>query len=452
MQRNNRGSCSAPSSRSLPVQTGIALGALALWSGFGIETASATGLFRFENRRENPGALRLLPEMSSFSTTENFDANGVKVKIPGLSSYKRTTFDLTAVYGVSRKLSIFGRVSGSSVSFTTTSPALEAKGSGLSEQGLGANYRIWESASGVTHDGSPTRSKAVDLQVQIDLPAYDNISARTSSPRKPLLGDGSTDMTLALFGTLPINQGGGSRMFILGGGGYTLRNNNHSNALPFQIQFIGLPERSGLLYRVGLHGFKSLTADANGITTLSPQSQIALNTLDPQDAGRSLIVDALNSSYLSARATLGYQWGPGNQVFASYLMPISGKSTATLSGIALGAQFRMQVSSGKTSSGATTAGRARPTNAYDLEARVKQANDRLNLIKIDIGEDAGVAKGDVFDIFRTNADGTGMDLVARGVVTGLAAKESVVNLRQYKKEIWIQPGFIARRITPKKTQ
>lgn len=409
-----------------------------------IPSANATGFFRFENRRENPGALRLLPEVSSLSTSDNFNAAGTKTLVPGLSDYKKNSFDLTAVYGVNRQLSIFARASAASVSFKA--PGLDASGSGLTEQGLGANYRIWESVAS-SEEGVPDRAKSLDAQIQFDIPLYDNVSLRLPGSRSPLRGDGTFDTTLAGFGTVPLNQGAGTRLYLLGGAGFTIRNNSYSKAIPYQIQLVGLPETSGLLYRIGIHGFKSMTSDTNNVTTLSPQSQLSAGILDPQDAGRSFIVDALNSSYMSAKATLGYQWGDGDQLYASYLVPMSGTSTAVLSGFMIGAQFRFQAS--KPSSSVSVSD-STAKNAYDLDARVKQANDRLNLIKIDKGENDGIEKGNVIDIFRVNTDGTPNDLVARGVVTGITANESVVNLRQYKKEIWIQPGFIARRITPKK--
>lgn len=404
--------------------------------------AEATSIFRFENRRENAGAWRLVPEIYSLSTTENYDATGVKTTVPSLTSYKKTQLDLTLIYGVGPKLSLFGRLSMASVSFETTS--LTGSGSGLSEQGLGLNYRVWESGD------SGSRPKSIDFQAGLDIPLYDNVSARTSTPRQPLRGDGSLDITGAAFGTFPLNQGAGRKLYLISGLGLTVRGNGYSKAIPYQLQFIGLPERSGFLFRAGVHGFKSMTTDTDGTTDLSPQSESSPGVVDSQDAGRSLIVDALNSSYMQFRATLGYQWGIGDQIFATYLLPVSGTSTAAITGIILGAQFRFAGSRDSTSE--PTTGTARPAGklSYDLEGRVKQANDKLNLVKIDKGSNAGVEKGQIFDIYRTGPNGLATDLVARGVVTGVGASESIVNLRQYKKEVWVQTGFIARRISSKK--
>jgi hypothetical protein len=447
--RNTRPArCGASIQRSWTRELGLYLSLVcAAFGTFG--EAHATSLFRWDNRRENPGVLRLVPEISFLSTTENYDHTGTKVVPTGLTSYKKTGLDLWGIYGITRNLSAFARVSMASVSFDSTSGSetITGSGSGLTEQGLGLNYRLWETKVARNTDGTYERQSSIDGQFQLDIPLYDNVSARTSSPRQPLRGDGSLDITAGAFATVPFNQGSGQRLFGLGGLGYTIRSNNYSKAIPYQLQLVGLPERSGFLYRAGFHGFKSLGSDLPTGTTYSPQAA-PNGTLDEFDAGRSLIVDALNSSYLTARLTAGYQWGPGNQLYATYVHPMSGTSTAVLKGYILGAQFRMNSGSGAKAASAEGATRARAT--YDLEARVKQANDRLNLIKIDRGSNDGIERGNVIDIYRTGANGAPADLVARGVVTSVTETEAVVNLRQYKKEVWVQAGYIARRITPKK--
>lgn len=415
-----------------------------------LESASATSLFRFENRRENPGALRLLPEYDTLSTSENYNYTGAKSTVTGLNSYRKSVLDLTGVYGVNRKLSIFGRLSMGTVSYETTS--LTGSGSGLTEQGMGVNYRLWESAPARGTGGGINRSTSIDGQFQIDLPMYNNVSSRTSTPRQPLLGDGTLDLTFAGFGTVPLNQGLGTRLFLITGLGLSIRNNSYSKAIPYQLQIAGLPEKSGLLYRLGFHGFKSMTSNTGGTDDFSPQAQTTPGAVDSQDAGGSLIVDALNSSYMHLRATLGYQWGVGDQIFLTYLMPMSGISTAVVSGILFGAQFRFAGASKQASPGPAPAPGTAPHAklTYDMEARVKQANDRLNLIKIDKGDVDGIEKGNIIDVYRPNPDGTQGDLIARGIVTAVTENESAVNLRQYKKQVWVQAGFIARRITPQK--
>ncbi len=415
-----------------------------LIAGLTAGSAHATSPFRFDNRRENANSWRLLPEISDLSSTENYDQTGAKSAVTNLNSYKKTQLDLTLIYGLTPKLSLFGRLSMASISFETTT--LTGSGSGLTEQGLGMNYRLWEAAS-----GPGARPKAIDGQFSVDIPLYDNVGSRSSTPRQPLRGDGSLDLTAGAFGTFPLNQGLGQRLYLIAGLGLTLRGSSYSKAIPYQIQIAGLPEKSGILYRAGFFGFKSMASDPATGTAISPQAETGIaGKPDSQDAGGSLIVDALNSSYMHLRATIGYQWGAGDQIFATYLMPMSGTSTAVVKGIIVGAQFRFPA--GKESSAASQNSARPPAGklAYDLEGRVKQANDKLNLIKIDKGEANGVQKGQIFDIYRTGPNGLAADLVARGVVTGVSSTESIVNLRQYKKEVWVQAGFIARRISSKK--
>jgi hypothetical protein len=410
--------------------------------------ARAAALYRWDNRHESQGMLRLVPELYSMSTTENYDPTGAKAAVPGLTSNKRTGLDVWGVYGVSREMSLYARFSMASVSFETTaipgSAGMQGSGSGLTEQGLGVNYRLWESAPG-------GRQTTIDGQFQIDIPLYDNVSLRTSTPPQPLRGEGSLDLTAGAFATHPLNQGTGTRIFGIAGLGLAIRSNNYSKAIPWQLQVVGLPEKSGLLWRLGIHGLKSMSSDSTTLPAFSPQAQTG-GVLNRADSGGSYIVDTLNPGYMAFRASVGYQWGIGDQIYLTYSSHMSGSSTAAITAIFLGAQFRMAMGQGQSgasesgSSGAT----AKSKYVYDLDGHVKQANDRLNLVKIDKGANDGINKGDYVDIYRVKSDGTPADLVARGVVTSVAPSEAVVNLRQYKKETWVQRGFIARRIVIRK--
>jgi hypothetical protein len=402
------------------------------------QKAQATSFTRFENRRELPGSLRLIPELSFFSTSENFDQKSAKVKPASLTSYNRNQFDLTGIYGINSKWSAFARMSFVQNKYTLT--GLNGSASGLSEQAFGANYRLIEADQKMGNDGVPLRGTTLDLQAQIELPIYDNVSSRLK--RNPLLGEGSTDITIGPFITLPLNQGRGSRYYLVGGVGYMMRSGNFSAAVPYQLAFASMPESSGLILRGGIYGFKSMTTDGTSVLT-STNSDLRL------DSGNSYINNALNSSYMAVKATLGYQLEAGTQIFGSYITTLTGTSTAVLSGFQLGAQFRF--STGKKSAPALKGAGSTGTPSsefvnYTLEARIKVSNDRLNLVKIDKGEMDGVAKGQVFDIFKTKSDGSIDTQVATGKVTHVSANEAVINVVRYSKEIWIQPGFIAKRV------
>jgi len=416
--------------------------ALVLCASFGVasQTAWATSFSRFENRRELPGSLRLIPEMSMFSTSENFDHKSAKAKPTALTSYKRNQLDLTGVYGFSSKWSAFARLS--FVQNKYTLPGVNGSASGLSEQAFGANYRILEADQKMGGDGVALRGTTIDLQAQIELPIYDNVSSRLK--KTPLLGEGSTDITVGPFITLPLNQGRGSRFYLVGGLGYTMRSNNFSAALPYQLAFASIPESSGLIVRGGVYGFKSMTADPTTGSKLSTNSDIR------SDSGYSLINNALNSSYMAIKATLGYQLESGTQLYGTYITTLAGTSTAVLNGFQLSAMFRFAAGKKSAPALATRGGSAGSSSNefvnYALEGRVKVSNDRLNLIKIDKGEMDGVAKGQEFDIFKTKSDGSVDTKVATGKVTNVSANEAIISVSRYSKEIWIQPGFVVKRV------
>lgn len=412
--------------------------------------ARATSFNRWENRRELAKGFRLLTDISILSSSENYSSTGAKVPASNVSpastleSYGKTVIDLTGVYGFSEKMTGFARLSLAAVSYKTNT--LEGNGSGLGEQALGLNYRMYESAAGRNADNSAKRRTSIDLQFQAEIPMYDNVSARAA--RTPLLGDGSLDLTFGPFVTMPLNQGMGSRIYLIGGLGYSIRGNDYSAALPYMLGVTSIPAGSGWLWKAGIHGFKSMTADPSVGTALATGA-------DPRiDTGNSFIANALNSSYMALRGTLGYQTRTGSQYFAAYTMMLSGTSTAALSGIHLGMQWRWGTGAASSASdanseakgGAPAKGARSGFVSYDLDGRVKVSNDRLNLIKIDKGEQDGVMKGQTFDVFRTKQDGSIDVRIARGVVTNVGQRESIVNIRQYAKEVWIQPGYIVRRV------
>ncbi len=393
--------------------------------------AHATSTFRWENRRENDGAFRLIPELSFYSTTANFTADGRKQKASGLTSYTKRVFDLYGVYGFSQRWSGYARLSYAALAYNHTTR--DATRSGLTEQAFGANYRLMESEGGNNHDGSAIRTTTLDLQFEVALPMYDNVSDNSKS--LPLLGDGTLDVSVGPFLSLPLGQTG-NRKYALLGAGLTLRSKSHSTAIPYQFSYVSVPEDSGLMFKLGLNGFMSMSSDNGSVTQPS--------TAKTSDAGNSLIVDALNSSYMNAKLLVGYQTASGTQLYFNYQLALSGKSTAAIDGFTLGAMFRW---AGSKSHPATLKDpRAKKALNYILDSRVKQSNSKLNLVKIDQGEETDVAVGDIFDFYKVGPNGKPSVAIARGIVSSVKPTESIVNIRQYFKQIWIEPGMIGRKI------
>ncbi len=418
--------------------------------------AHSAPLMRWENRRENAGAFRVVPELTYMSTNQNFDETGKKLKAEGtdvddsgntstqeLSSYTRTQIDLLGVYGYSPDLTAFARISLASSTFETVSQeataaieGLQGSAAGLGDQAIGANYRIMEFGK-----DAGKRPGSVDFQVQIDFPLYNTDANRKE--QKPLQGDGTIDFTIGPFVTYPITQGPGNRWYLIGGLGYTARTKSYSAILPYQLSAAMLPEREGFMVRAGIYGNQAMTSDKEGEIKLAEGSTT-------RDAGGSLIVDALNSSYLALRGIVGYQSAGATQYYAGITYMMMGKSTAALTALHVGAQFRwakaQAASSGGATRGAVAAGKTRAAQLrYDLQASVRIAKPQLKVVQIDRGAADGVAAGQTFDFYRKNEQG-GYTMVARGTVEKVGSKAANVRIQNYYEQTWIQQGFVARRI------
>lgn len=417
--------------------------------------AYSAPLMRWENRRENGGAFRVIPELTYMSTNQNFDETGKKLKASGediddsgnrstqdLSAYTRTQLDFMGVYGYSPNLTAFARLSVASSTFETVSQestaaieGLQGSAAGLGDQALGANYRFMEFGK-----ESGKRPGSVDFQVQIDFPLYNTDANRKE--QKPLQGDGTIDFTLGPFVTYPITQGPGNRWYLIGGLGYTARTKSYSAVLPYQLSAAMLPEKEGLMVRAGIYGNQAMASDKEGEIKLADGSTT-------RDAGGSLIVDALNSSYLALRGIVGYQSTGATQYYAGITYMMMGKSTAALTALHVGAQFRWAkapASADGSARGAIGPGKTRAAQLrYDLQASVRVAKPQLKVVQIDRGSADGVAVGQTFDFYRKNEQG-GYTLVARGKVEKIGSKASNIRIQNYYEQAWIQPGFVARRI------
>ena len=84
--------------------------------------------------------------------------------------------------------------------------------------------------------------------------------------------------------------------------------------------------------------------------------------------------------------------------------------------------------------------------AYSLEAKVQRVSDRINQLRIDKGAQQGVAVGQVFDIFVVRPDGTVGESVARCKVTSVKNDDSNLTIVEYIREVFIEEGFLARRL------
>lgn len=412
----------------------------------------AAPLFRLENRRENEGAFRLIPEITIMSGKQNFNSAGAKEApsltdtstntLQELSSFSRTQLDLLGIYGMSPALTLFGRLSLSTSKFETNTSAanadaevsgLQGSASGLGDQAIGLNYRLMEFGS----RAGGKRVTSLDFQLQIELPFYDTKKNRLES--KPIQGDGTTDITLSPFLTVPLNQGAGSRLYLMTGMGYTSRSGGYSAVLPYQLSVTMLPERDGIMLRGGLYGYKSMKSDTAATGTL-----VADGT-SVRDAGGIYVVDALNSSYMAFRGLIGYQTIDATQYYLGLTSLLSGTSTAALTAVHLGMQMRWGAGAGSSPSSrkmAPSSGAVR----YNLQAQVVKAKPEARLAQINKGEADGIEVGQTFDFFRI--ENGKLIRVARGSVIKVAPKAANLSIQQTFQQTLIQPGLLVRRIAP----
>lgn len=382
----------------------------------------------WENQSVGHKEIRLLPEVYYFSSDSNFNSNGTEVKVNGLSSYTRLGFDGLFQYGVAKNLSLFARLSWARVDIDHTTQG--GNSFGLTDQSLGLNYVLFKGQSGST----------LHFQIQGDLPAYDNDDALVEG--RPFLGDKSVDITGGLFAELPLVSIDPQRWRIRIGGGYTIRTEDFSAAIPWSGEIRYRASDSPL--RFGLGGF--------GVTSVEDDSYRTTNgTSRPVVGGAgSLYVSATNSSHISGRGWIGYQVGPNFMLKGKYSMIFSGTTAPKGSTFGLGAVFRLSppIDARPYRDDDEVYNDDRDDDGfvnYTFEAEITRVNDRLALVRINKGETDGVRVGQVYDVFSLKPDGSPKEPIARAKVIKLRKGEAALKVREYFKEVWIEKGFIVRR-------
>jgi hypothetical protein len=390
-------------------------------------------LHHWENRQEGAKSWKLGSDLRYFTTSSNYDSTGTAVAPTSLDQYSRIVLDIGAQYGITDRITLFGRTTWSYVNLKTTS--ISANSFGFGDQTLGGNARLIQTPGGIT----------VDAQVQLDFGVYNNVNA--SFDGTPFLGDGSLDITTGGFVDLPIHSESGYAGFHLTGGvGYTFRSNGFSSAVPWSVVGSYRPRSEGVFFTLGFLGLQSLKNDNRSL--LLPTASGA-----GQGTGGSFMSDAVNPTLVTIRGQLGYQGTSELALMVSAEQTIYGFSSPR--GFTIGGGITLRPQS---QTSAPTAENARPQSAnrttdlprtfqsYSLEARVTRMNDRLGAVRIDKGHDAGVSRGDTFDVMKPKADGTAGETVARGRVTAVSENAADIRITEYFKEVWIEEGFHAKRV------
>lgn len=377
-----------------------------------------------------------------YSTSANFDGLGNPFAPTGFLNYTRIITDLTFLYSPTKAITLFARGTWSFIQINSS--VRPGSGFGFGDQTAGANYRVYESRT--KKNGQPVLF--FDLQAQADIPAYNSADAELKLT--PYLGDGSFDFTGGVFAGVSILHTRSATLRAMGGGGYTYRTSNFSQAIPWTALLQFMPKDSGFYASLGVSGVTSLKSDPN-ITLIRPNL----------GAGGSFAIGGTNPSLMTARGSLGYQFDKnkilslgGSQAFWGQAAP---------QGFSVTANFWMHLEDDETNrreyddeyerpykinsksrnprnSESSTSG----TN-YSLVASVLKSNERLNLVKIDKGSQDGVEVGQLFDLFSGRQDGSSSP-IARAEVTHLRSDEAALKIVEFFKEVVVQEGFVAKQI------
>ena len=383
-------------------------------------------LHHWEDHYEPSHGIALEGNLLYYSSTQNFDATGNAVTPAGISSatlsdYYRLGVDVLGQFGLFDHFSLFGRVSWAR--FQVDDSAASSTSYGLADQTVGGDYRVLD-----------LPAITMDLQIQADLPAYSNSTDQASN--SPFQGDGSVDLSFGGFLSLPLSQTRTRLFSLLGGLGYTVRSSHYSAAVPWDItaSYAPKPATTGFLVAASALGSMSMKTDSS---TPSLQYNGFLT-----GSGGSFITNAVNPSLVVLSGQVGYQLASGNQILAALERSVWGQDSP----IGINAIFGFRMNLGGPESDASHGQSDRGLEEYTLDSKVVRANDRLNLVKIDKGSDDGVAVGQVFDVFSVNEEGSIEGAVARCRVTSVKSDEAALAIIEYFKEVWINPGFVAKRL------
>ncbi len=399
--------------------------------GLALRTAQADFfLHEWQDHHEYEGSFQLGADIFYYGSGANYgNDNAVRIP-PGFYSYNRIENDYDATCGITRELSVYGRLDW--LRAQVDSLNLSGSAYGLGDLTLGANYRIYRSPLGMAR---------VDLQIQLDFPAYGNSSSLDRGT--PYLGDGSVDASFGLLFTLPLAiVAGRHEISIDGGAAFTHRSGDFSEAVPYALYLNAnlRPAMDGGLVRarLGFYGFQSLRTD----TSLAAGT--AAPGLPSPGTGGNLITDAINPSLLAMRVQGAYTTPNdlGFSVFTSRSLEGQNAPLGITIGIGFETHFGGPGSRTEPAKNLTDA----PHPTYGLAARITSVHERMNLVRIDQGTRSQVEVGDIFDLFPAGVDPAAGAPTARAIVTHVHADEAALRIQEYFQPTWVEAGFQARRL------
>lgn len=384
-------------------------------------------LHRWERHRELRGAIVLKFEPWFALPTSNYDGSGQRLMPTGFSSLWRQGGDITAEFGIAHWLTVFAR--GSWFFQQLNSTARFGTSYGFGDQTVGLNLKVGEFFGGWSQ---------LSFQGQFDFPLYSNAAADTYLV--PYLGDQSFDFTGGLFWGQRLTEVLGSDLVFNLGAGFTYRTAGFSMAIPTSLAVELSPRKKGLLLAASAYGVFSLRNDA--FTGAGAGRSFV-------GSGGSFLVNAINPTTVTAGGLIGYQFNPAWSIWLGAQQGVWGINSAQTTFVSATVQVRLGAIEGKKDTALTPEQFNRSNQGflqYNLEAKVSKVQDKMSLLMINRGATDLVEVGQVFDIFRGQGEVTTQQALARAKVTAVKGKEAVLEITEFFREGWIDPGFVARRV------
>lgn len=387
----------------------------------------ASLLRNWNSQYEQESTFKFSPEIRILNTRQNFDHTG-KLSVPtDFNSLQTVDTAFKFSYGFTQHFYSYGEFIFSKLLYDTKT----ATGNmfGLSDQTLGLGYRL-----GV-----------FDFQLQGTFPAYSPDRQRLN--KTPILGDGSRDITFGFLLNVPLNPQSQKQWIIEAGTGLTSRSasfaDGYGSGVPWSLGLHFKPVIKGFNIAAKLQGFKCMTVESTAGTTIAPNTTSG-------DTGGSFIYGALRSSYVGVDLKAGIDFSSRLHLYGGYFKTLKGTSAPAAQIFTLALDWRL----GKAVEETFLNYLAPQADAmgfinYGLEAQVvklPKTESQLKTIRINKGSLDGVEVGQIYDIFNLTKSGAPHIAIARAIVSESKTNESQLTLRFYFREIWIEEGFIAKKV------
>lgn len=410
---------------------------------FGSSDSSCAGGISHASLGKSLGSRKVLSthaDLRFHLSNANFDSQGVVYAPAGTPSYARLDTDVLARWAVSPTVTVFGRLNWESLFLTLNS--LPASAFGFGDQTLGATFRAL----------SQERFK-VDIQIQADVPLYDNNKSATAGT--PFFGNSVVDFTGGVFGRFAPSANS-TDFLVHAGAGYTWRSNGYSPGMPWRVGISYRPQTRSLGFELFWMSYLSLTPVSFPALNVTPCN----TTLPNVGTGGLCWAGSPSPSFGRIHGQVNFRVSPLllARVTGSYVIYGSSAPNDLQMGLgmtfALGARNTVEdpdVESALSRSrererfSAPQSPAVEGVMTYSLEGKVIRSNDRMHLVQINLGSERGVRVGDTIDIFSITRNGQPRETIARGRVISVKLNEAAVKIGEYFKEVWIEQGFIVKK-------